>query len=111
MIGHSVGEYVAACLAGVFSRDDALRLVARRGALVQQLERGAMLAVALPEVEAARLPGVSVAASNAPDASVVSGPIAAIETAERDLRARGVWSSRLQTSHAFHSPMMDGALD
>jgi len=111
MSGHSVGEYVAASLAGVFSRDDALRLVATRGAMVQRLERGAMLAAALSEAEAARVPGVTIAALNAPGSVVLSGSTDAVDAAERELRARGVWSSRLHASHAFHSRMMEPVLD
>ncbi|HEY0096953.1 MAG TPA: type I polyketide synthase, partial [Archangium sp.] len=111
MLGHSVGEYVAACLSGVMSREDALRLIALRGKLVQRLPPGAMLAVTLPEEEATRLPGVSVAALNAPGMTVLSGPLEAIEAVERQLLARGVGCTRLHTSHAFHSPMMDPAVD
>jgi len=111
MLGHSVGEYVAACLSGVMSRDDALRLIALRGKLVQRLPPGAMLAVTLPEEEATRLPGVCVAALNAPGMTVLSGPLEAIEAVERQLLARGVGCTRLHTSHAFHSPMMDPAVD
>ena len=111
MLGHSVGEYVAACLAGVMSRDEALRLVALRGRLVQRLPPGAMLAVPLPEDEAARLPGVAVAALNAPGMTVLSGPLDAVEAVERTLRERGVACTRLHTSHAFHSPMMDPAVE
>ncbi|WP_437627963.1 SDR family oxidoreductase [Sorangium sp. So ce1151] len=112
MIGHSVGEYVAACLAGVMSREDALRLVAARGALVQRLPPGAMLAVLLPGEEAAALfPSLSIAALNAPGAAVLSGPAALIDRAARELAARKVEHTRLQTSHAFHSAMMDPAVD
>ena len=76
MIGHSVGEYVAACLAGVFSLEDALALVAERGRLMQSLPSGSMLAIPLPaaEVEPALGGSVSVATINAPDRCVVSGP-------------------------------------
>jgi non-ribosomal peptide synthase protein (TIGR01720 family) len=109
MIGHSLGEYVAACLAGVFELEDALTLVAERGRLMQALPRGAMLAVPLaaqtlqPLLPAA----VSVAAINAPSLTVISGPPAEIDAVEDILRARGTTSRRLETSHAFHSAMMD----
>ena len=111
MIGHSLGEYVAACLAGVFSADDALELVAARGALMQELPPGAMLSVELsagelaPELEA--LPGLSLAAVNAPSLCVVSGADEAVAALEARLAGRDVQMRRLRTSHAFHSPMMD----
>jgi acyl transferase domain-containing protein/acyl carrier protein len=111
MLGHSVGEYVAACLAGVMTRDDALRLVALRGRLVQRLPPGAMLAVPLPEEEAARFDSVSVAALNAPGMTVLSGTTETIKAIERTLSARGVACTRLHTSHAFHSAMMDPAVE
>ena len=112
MIGHSVGEYVAACLAGVFGLEDALYLVALRGQLMGQVPRGAMLAVPLPESELADLlrGGVSLAAVNGPRLCVVSGPLDAIERTEESLTARGVQGRRLRTSHAFHSAMMDPIL-
>jgi amino acid adenylation domain-containing protein len=110
MIGHSVGEYVAACLAGVLERDDALRLVAARGRLMQSMAPGAMLAVNLP-ADALREEladaGVSLAAVNRPQVCVVSGPHEAIEAMRARLAARGVESQPLATSHAFHSAMMD----
>jgi amino acid adenylation domain-containing protein len=109
MIGHSVGEFAAACLAGVFSLEDALSLVARRGRMMQELPGGAMLAVRLPDAEIAALAkgGVSVAAVNAPGMSVLAGPFEAIEAVEAELSQRGATHRRLQTSHAFHSGMID----
>ncbi|MCV9935355.1 amino acid adenylation domain-containing protein [Boseaceae bacterium BT-24-1] len=109
MIGHSVGEFAAACLAGVFSLEDALALVARRGRMMQELPGGAMLAVRLPDTEVAALArnGVCVAAINAPGMSVLAGPFEAIEALEVELERRGVTHRRLQTSHAFHSGMID----
>ncbi|MGE7470193.1 amino acid adenylation domain-containing protein [Bosea sp. NPDC003192] len=109
MIGHSVGEFAAACLAGVFSLEDALSLVARRGRMMQELPGGAMLAVRLPDAETAALVrnGVSVAAVNAPGMSVLAGPFEAVEALEAELAQRGVTHRRLQTSHAFHSAMID----
>ncbi|MGQ0722519.1 MAG: SDR family NAD(P)-dependent oxidoreductase [Candidatus Eiseniibacteriota bacterium] len=113
MIGHSVGEYVAACLSGVMSPSDALSLIAARGKLMQRLPRGAMLAVPLsPEAASSRLDGgLALAASNAPELSVVSGPIPAVEALEVRLREEGIAGRRLHTSHAFHSAMMDPILE
>ena len=109
MIGHSLGEYVAACLAGVFTRSDALRLITRRARMMQDLPSGAMLAVRCPadEISADLGPEVTVAALNAPSLTVLSGTHAAIAAEEERLTARHVTSRRLPTSHAFHSPMMD----
>jgi acyl transferase domain-containing protein len=108
MIGHSIGEYVAACLAGVFSLKDALGLVAARGRLMQDLPTGAMLAVQLPEARLSSLlnPSVSLAAVNGPSLCVVSGPHQAIEAFEAKLTEQDINSRRLRTSHAFHSEMM-----
>jgi len=113
MIGHSVGEYAAACLAGVMSLPEALRAVAARGRLMQACPPGAMLSVALDETRLAPYlgPDVDVAAVNTPDMCVVSGPFAAVESLERTLRQAGIASVRLHTSHAFHSAMMDPVLD
>ncbi|HEC84909.1 MAG TPA: amino acid adenylation domain-containing protein, partial [Thioploca sp.] len=108
MIGHSIGEYVAACLSGVFSLEEALALVAARGRLMQQLPSGAMLAVSLSEQEVQPLlsKGLSLAAINAPSLCVVSGVTETIEALETRLMGQGVECRRLQTSHAFHSQMM-----
>jgi acyl transferase domain-containing protein len=109
MIGHSIGEYVAACLAGVFSLPDALALVAARARLMQQLPSGAMLAVPLPEQEIQGMlgPNLYLAAVNGPSLCVVSGPLEAVEQCAAELAARGVNGRYLRTSHAFHSAMMD----
>ncbi|HYG61904.1 MAG TPA: type I polyketide synthase, partial [Thermoanaerobaculia bacterium] len=108
MLGHSIGEYVAACLAGVFELADALALVAARGRLMQSLSQGAMLGVDLPEVEVIPLlsPDLDLAAVNAPASCVVSGTREAVAALEERLAARGVRHRRLHTSHAFHSAMM-----
>lgn len=107
LIGHSIGEYVAACLASVFSLKDALALIALRGRLMQALPAGAMLAVLLPE-QALVLPAdISLAAVNGPSHCVVSGPLAAIDALRRQLAERGVECRALHTSHAFHSAMME----
>jgi acyl transferase domain-containing protein/acyl carrier protein len=112
MIGHSIGEYVAACLAGVFTLEDALRLVAARGKLVQQMPAGAMLAVSLsPQRILDYLhEELSLAASNGPNLCVVSGPLTALGELEQRLALEGVKCQRLLTSHAFHSGMMDPVL-
>jgi polyketide synthase PksJ len=108
MIGYSIGEYVAACLAGVFSLADALQLVAERARLIHQLERGAMTAVSLSEEELRPLlgEGVSLVAVNTPELCVVSGQVAGIEALEGRLQAKNAVFRRLKTFQAFHSPMM-----
>jgi acyl transferase domain-containing protein/acyl carrier protein len=112
MIGHSVGEYVAACLAGVFTVEDALTLVAERGRLIQSLPGGLMLAVSLPEKEVAAIlpPGLSVAAVNTPDSCVVAGTPELVNAFRQELQGREVGSQLLHTSHAFHTEMMEPIL-
>ncbi|GAB4199316.1 MAG: hypothetical protein OHK0022_19440 [Roseiflexaceae bacterium] len=112
MIGHSIGEYVAACLAGVFSLEDALKLVAARGRLMQSLPAGGMLSVSLSEAALRPLLDgqLDLAASNSPTLSVVSGPLEAITALEQRLAAEEVSYRRLHTSHAFHSVMMEPIL-
>jgi len=109
MIGHSIGEYVAGCLAGVLSLEDALSLVALRGRLMQTLPEGAMLSVALGEDELREIigPQLSLAAINGPTLSVVSGSHEAIAEFETRLAENKTECRRLVTSHAFHSQMMD----
>ncbi|MCY1045105.1 non-ribosomal peptide synthase/polyketide synthase, partial [Corallococcus sp. bb12-1] len=113
LLGHSIGEYVAACLAGVFSLTDAVTLVCERGRLMAGLPPGAMSAVPLAEEAVLPLLGreLSLAAVNAPGRCVVAGPLAAVESLERLLDARGLKARRLHTSHAFHSSMMDPILE
>ncbi len=112
MLGHSLGEYTCACLAGVFSLEDALALVAERGRLMAAMAPGAMEAVFASEAElVARLPAeVSLAAVNGDALCVVAGPRAAIERLGRALDADGVGHRALVTSHAFHSAMMEPML-
>jgi acyl transferase domain-containing protein len=112
MIGHSLGEYVAACLAGVFSRNDALHIIAARARMMQNLPAGAMLAVRLPEAEVIPLLGdmLSIAAVNTPGMTVVSGPFDAIDAISAILEEKKVMYRRLATSHAFHSAMLDPML-
>jgi acyl transferase domain-containing protein/NADPH:quinone reductase-like Zn-dependent oxidoreductase/thioesterase domain-containing protein/acyl carrier protein len=112
MIGHSIGEYVAACLSGVFSLNDALALVAARGRLMQSMPKGSMLSVQAPRQEVSRLleDTVCVAGENSPASCVVSGPDDAIERVKATLQRAGIKSTLLHTSHAFHSHMMDPIL-
>ncbi|MDY6802243.1 MAG: type I polyketide synthase [Cyanobacteriota bacterium] len=112
-IGHSIGEYVAACIAGVFSLEDALSLVAARGKLMQSMEKGAMLSIPLPKAEIEGRLGseISVAAINTPSRCVVSGPFAAVDALEKELAADKIESRRLHASHAFHSQMMEPMLE
>jgi amino acid adenylation domain-containing protein len=116
MIGHSIGEYVAACLAGVFSLEDALELVALRGQLMDALPAGAMLAVPLSEAELAPLLGerLALAAVNGPSLCVVSGATEEVERLRSEaepLLAAGRECRALRTSHAFHSAVLDPILD
>lgn len=112
MIGHSIGEYVAACLADVFSLEDALALVAARGRLMQQMPGGSMVAISLPEDEVqAYLDGeLSLAATNAPLQTVIAGSDDAVARLIQHLAEKGVQHQRLHTSHAFHSKMMEPML-
>jgi amino acid adenylation domain-containing protein len=113
MIGHSIGEYVAACLAEVFTLEDALKLVAARGRLMQSVPSGSMLSVPLPESAIRPLLSaeLSLAAINSANLCVVAGPAEAIDALTQQLGAQGVECRPLHTSHAFHSPMMDPILD
>ncbi|SEG59071.1 type I polyketide synthase [Paenibacillus sp. UNC499MF] len=112
MLGHSIGEYVAACLAGVFTLEDALQLVALRGRLMQGLPGGSMLSVAMPEAELRPLlpDHLALAAVNSSSLCVVSGPSAEIDAFSRLLEDKGCACRLLHTSHAFHSHMMDPIL-
>jgi acyl transferase domain-containing protein/acyl carrier protein len=109
LIGHSIGEYVAACIAGVFSLEDALALVSARAQLMQTVATGAMLAVPLSHQNVQPLLGhdLSLAAINGAAQCVVSGSQAAIGTLQHQLAEQGIKSRLLHTSHAFHSQMME----
>lgn len=113
MIGHSIGEYVAACISGVITLEDALMLVCARGRLMYGLAPGSMLAVRLPESELQLYldDELSLAAVNAPSMSVVSGTEERINEIEQELKNKGVFCKLLRTSHAFHSSMMEPILN
>lgn len=112
MVGHSIGEYVAACLAGTFSLEDALFLVAIRGQLMQELPTGSMVGVRLSEKDIERFLNqrLSLAVVNGPSYCVVSGEREAVKELEGDLEKNNVAFTLLHTSHAFHSNMMDPIL-
>ena len=113
MIGHSSGEYAAAHLAGVLDLADALRLVATRGRLFEQLPPGAMTSVPLSEDALTPLlpPDVTIAAINAPELCIASGPITSIERLESALTAAEVETQRVRIALAAHSPMLDPILE
>jgi len=114
-MGHSVGEYVAACMAGVFSLEDALTLIAARGRLMQALPpNGGMLAV-MASVETVQpwlesVEGVAIAAFNSPTNTVLSGPLESLQTLAQNLEQQGIKATPLAVSHAFHSPLMEPML-
>ena len=112
LIGHSVGEFAAACLAGIFTLEDATRIVAQRGRLMQSMPPGRMLAVrASAERLAPMLPReLSIAAINAPELTVLGGPESRVQEFARALSQQGLQSSEVRTSHAFHSPTMAAAV-
>lgn len=113
LVGHSIGEYVAACLAGVFSLEEALALVASRGRLIQKLPGGSMLAVSLSEEAIQPFLGdkLSLAVINTPSMCVISGEKEAISALEKRLADQKINSRNLITSHAFHSRMIEPILD
>ena len=112
MMGHSVGEYVAATISGVFSLKDALKAVARRGRLIQDLPGGAMLAILLTEEQLnSILPeGLEIAVVNSPGLCVASGPVDLIDRFAGELNKSKTFNKKIPTSHAFHSAMMEPAL-
>ncbi|MBV9688914.1 MAG: AMP-binding protein [Ktedonobacteraceae bacterium] len=117
VMGHSVGEYVAACIAGVFSLEDGLKLIAQRGRLMQELPQRGTMAVVFAEqsqVAAALAPvqrQVAIAAVNGPKNTVLSGESEAVQAVCQHLQSEGVAFRPLQVSHAFHSPLMEPMLD
>ncbi len=116
VMGHSVGEYVAACMAGVFSLEEGLKLIVERGRLMQKLPSGGVMAAVLAnESQVANAIGefadtVSIAALNGPENTVISGARVAVQTVLERLHARGVKSKMLAVSHAFHSPFIEPML-
>jgi len=116
VMGHSVGEFAAACIAGVYELEDGLRLIAERARLMQSLPAGGLMAAvfASPEQVAEHLnasaAGVSVAAFNGPQSVVISGADAAVRQVLAAFESRGVKSKTLVTSHAFHSHLLDPIL-
>jgi 8-amino-7-oxononanoate synthase len=116
VVGHSVGEYVAACVAGVFSLEDGLKLIAARGRLMQALpQNGAMVSVLADEARVMAMVqrsggAVAIAAINGPQSIVISGASAAVATIAEELEAEGIKTKPLQVSHAFHSPLMEPML-
>ncbi len=115
VLGHSIGEYAAACTAGVFALPDVLAAVAERGRLMQALPSGSgMLAVGLDAARAEAVvsahPGLCVAAVNAASSSVLAGDTATLDGVMLELEARGVRCKRLDVSHGFHSPAMEPML-
>ena len=109
MLGYSLGEYVAACLAGVFSLEDALWLVAQRAKMIQELPEGAMVAVFLSEqeIQPYLVRDICLAAVNAPGTCVLAGPVSDIERLEAHLTRKEIAYRRLETTHAFHSTMLN----
>ncbi len=109
MLGYSLGEYVAACLAGVLNLEDALALVALRAALIDDLPAGGMLAVALSEEEVTPYlcAEIDLAVTSGPHMSVLSGPLAAIERLEKQFNELDVVAMRVEATHAFHSRMLE----
>ncbi len=116
VMGHSVGEYVAACIAGVFSLEEGLKLIAERARLMQSLpQNGAMISVMANETQVkatiqSYANTVSVAALNGPDSMVLSGNSEAIQAIAAILQSQGIKTKKLQVSHAFHSPLMEPML-
>merc|ERR1711872_696010 len=116
VMGHSLGEYVAACIAGVFSLEDGLKLIAMRGKLMQKLPSGGeMVSVMASESQVAEAikeytSQVTIAAVNGPESIVISGESGAIATICDILKSMGIKTKKLQVSHAFHSPLMEPML-
>lgn len=113
LVGHSLGEYVAACIAGVFTLDELALLVSARGRLMQELAPGAMISVSLSpmDLQPYLTPEIEIAVNLSASASVASGPTSAIEDLVARLDKQGISSRRLAVTRAFHSSMMDPILD
>ena len=113
LIGHSIGEFVAACVSGIMTLEDALLLVANRSKLMQEQPKGSMLSVRLSaeETEKFLTQDLSIAAINGPAQCVVSGNDSSIDKIQKVLEAKDIVCKKLFTSHAFHSPMMDPVIE
>ncbi|MBD2506581.1 SDR family NAD(P)-dependent oxidoreductase [Nostoc muscorum FACHB-395] len=117
VMGHSVGEYVAACVAGVFSLEDGLKLIAERGRLIQSLPQNGMMAAVFTNearmngILAAYTGQVAIAGINGPENIVISGAREAVQAVLKELATQGINAQPLQVSHAFHSPLMASILD
>jgi acyl transferase domain-containing protein/SAM-dependent methyltransferase/acyl carrier protein len=117
LMGHSVGEYVAACVAGVFDLEDGLRLISARARLMQALPRNGAMVSARADEERVRemlephAERVSLAAINGPQSVVFSGERQAVEAVSAELQSQGIETKPLQVSHAFHSPLMEPMLE
>jgi len=109
MAGHSIGEFVAATLAGVWELEDALHIIALRGRLMQDLPRGSMMAVSSSAENVQKLlpPSLQIASNNSPSLCVVSGPEREVQSLQKQLEAGDITCRHLHTSHAFHSAMME----
>lgn len=109
LIGHSVGEYVAAVMAGVFELEDAIAILAGRARMMQNLPPGSMLVVRKSYTEIERLlpEGVAIAAINSAVLTTLSGPTTTLKELQKSFEAAGIFCRILPTSHAFHSSMMD----
>jgi malonyl CoA-acyl carrier protein transacylase/thioesterase domain-containing protein/acyl carrier protein len=112
MIGYSFGEYTAACLAGVFLLEDALRLIAARGRLLKQLPPGSMTSIPLPKDRLQELlpPGISIAIDNGPSC-IAAGPVEAVKQFEKKMRERKLLTMPLKSTRAVHSAMMEPILE
>ncbi|MEM7453214.1 MAG: amino acid adenylation domain-containing protein [Planctomycetota bacterium] len=108
LMGHSIGEFAAACIAGVFKLEDGLEMIARRGAMMQKLPGGSMMSVRIPgnEVEPLLWGEMAIGSFNGPSLCVVAGPVDQVAELQKQLESRDVVCRHLHTSHAFHSPMM-----
>ncbi len=113
VLGHSMGEFTAACIAGVFDLETGLKLIALRGSIMQELESGSMLTVMLPpsEVEPYLNERLSISVINTPSSCVISGDDEAIQAVKKVLDAKDIYTRLLETSHAFHSHMMEPILE
>ncbi|MEM6472034.1 MAG: amino acid adenylation domain-containing protein, partial [Planctomycetota bacterium] len=113
MVGHSIGEFAAACVAGIFELEDGLRIIAERGRVMQELPAGSMMSVKLPgaDVEPLLWGEMAIGAFNGPSLCVVSGPKDQVATLREQLESQEVVCRLLHTSHAFHSPMMDSIVE